>query len=628
MKNYYLLLTSVLLFFAACGASDKSSGPDSGRVTSVLVPLEIEAGAGDEVTLTGKGFLPTDYIYLRGTYGEHTSQVIRTTADNATFAMPPGVRSGNYTLIVVRDDKEQVLGSVMIRIVVVLDIPDREGTNIKGKVYCDGAGVEGVVVSDGYRTTLTDSQGIYYLDSGKEHGYVFISLPGGYETTRIGAQPQFWQSLDKPVAQTEEKNFELLEVDNTDHTLLVMGDIHLANRTDDRRQFASFLQEAQQQADIHLSQGRRLYGLTLGDMTWELYWHTNNYSLPHFAAEIDDMPMAVFMTMGNHDHDMNFAGDWDTAIKYKQTLGPNYYSFNIGDIHYIVLDNIECTNDGTSDGRDYNNRIDPVQLEWLKDDLAHVDKQTPIVVAAHIPLHNESGTMQMRNGNDLLACFAGYPRVHFLTAHTHNNYNVEKPGVYEHNVGAVCATWWWTGRLVGNQVCKDGTPGGYMLWKADGTDVEWLYKGIGRSENYQFRTYDRNRIQITGTKYLPNATELSRTTFERSYAGDYVAPHTDNQVLINIWNWDSEWTLDVRENGRPLTAAKVSGRKDPLHIISYNAPRWNTNNTPTFPTGNCTHMFAVQASAPDSQLEITVTDRFGNTYRETMQRPKTINLNN
>ncbi len=483
MKNYYYLLIVLFLLATSCGGKGTPDAPDGGRITSVLIPAEIEAHIGSEVTIAGKGFRADDLIRLAGSAGEFSVPVESVTGSGAVFLVPDGMRSGNYSIGILRNGKEQRLGSTVLRIVVSLDIPDKAGMNIKGKVYCDGAGIGGVVVSDGYQVTQTDGQGIYYLASEKRHGYVFISIPGGYETSRIGAQPQFWQALRLPAGQNEEANFELIGVDNRNHTMLVMGDIHLANRTDDRRQFAAFLDEAQALGDRHLTDGHRIYGLTLGDMTWELYWQSNNYGLPQFVNEIKDMPMAVFMTIGNHDHDMYTTGDWDTATKYKQILGPSYYSFNIGEVHYIVLDNIECTNDGTDGGRDYNNRVVADQLEWLRRDLAHVDRQTPVVVASHIPLHNTSGTMQALGGRDLLACFDGYPRVHFLTAHTHNNYNVDKPEVFEHNVGAVCATWWWTGRLSGNQVCKDGTPGGYLLWTVDGKDIEWKYKAIGRVED-------------------------------------------------------------------------------------------------------------------------------------------------
>lgn len=63
---------------------------------------------------------------------------------------------------------------------------------------------------------------------------------------------------------------------------------------------------------------------------------------------------------------------------------------------------------------------------------------------------------------------------------------------------------------------------------------------------------------------------------------------------------------------------------DPLHIISYEAKRLNAGATPTssFITTKSAHMFKVTASSPDSTLEISVTDRFGNVYPETMIRPK------
>jgi hypothetical protein len=39
------------------------------------------------------------------------------------------------------------------------------------------------------------------------------------------------------------------------------------------------------------------------------------------------------------------------------------------------------------------------------------------------------------------------------------------------------------------------------------------------------------------------------------------------------------------------------------------------------------HMFLVKASAPDTTLEISVTDSFGRTYTEKMVRPKAFTKN-
>ena len=76
-------------------------------------------------------------------------------------------------------------------------------------------------------------------------------------------------------------------------------------------------------------------------------------------------------------------------------------------------------------------------------------------------------------------------------------------------------------------------------------------------------------------------------------------------------------------SGTPLTVTRVTAL-DPLHIISYEAKRLNAGATPTssFVTGNTSHMFKVTASGPATTLVITVTDRFGIVYTETMTRPK------
>lgn len=81
----------------------------------------------------------------------------------------------------------------------------------------------------------------------------------------------------------------------------------------------------------------------------------------------------------------------------------------------------------------------------------------------------------------------------------------------------------------------------------------------------------------------------------------------------------------VRENGKTLDVGQVKTMY-PLHLISYNATRSNKNAGLTFGTSETRHMFRVQASAANTTLDIKVTDRFGNVYKETMTRPKAFNL--
>ena len=324
---------------------------------------------------------------------------------------------------------------------------------------------------------------------------------------------------------------------------------------------------------------------------------------------------------------MAYAGDFETVVKYKKFLAPTYYSFNIGKIHYVVLDDIECSNTGAGDGasRNYADNIVNEQIEWLKKDLSYVSTSTPLVVTSHAPFYNDSGNGSLNNLSVLESILSKYDDVHIFTGHTHKMYNVDKlssKNIFEHNAGAVCATWWWTGNFTsGIHVAQDGAPGGYSIVDIAGEEFKWQFKGTGKDINHQFRTYDRNQIALTADKFVPSGkSDADKKKFEDA-AGDWVKTNKENYVYINVWNYDPEWTVEVTEDGKSLSVEKVTV-KDPLHLIAYNG------KTPGggFGTSNTKHMFRVKASSANSTLDIKVTDRFGNVYSESMKRPKAFSL--
>lgn len=179
----------------------------------------------------------------------------------------------------------------------------------------------------------------------------------------------------------------------------------------------------------------------------------------------------------------------------------------------------------------------------------------------------------------------------------------------------------------GIHIGTDGSEGGYAIFNISGADFKWQYKPLKHDVNYQFRTYDRNEIQITAEKYIPNALEANKTKFEE-YAKDWTNHSNANEVYINIWNYDPSWKIEVTENGKSLTATKVS-ISDPLHLIAYTAPAINNKDSevnPSFATSSNSHTWKVTASSATSTLDIKVTDRFGNVYSEKMERPKAFTI--
>ena len=637
----------LILFFLSAHSCDKETAAPSETQQSgqETVSNQLFKGEIPEVwdiqqniasSLPVEGYSTGDQLLLQSSSGG--KEIISLPIIDGQVTFPDDLATYNYRISILRGDVSYALGHTTFNYVLRADIPNLEGKNIKGVVHVDGKGIPDVLVSDGYEVALTDAEGVYYLKSTKKTGYVFVSIPGNHEMVESdGNLPLFYQNVQSNPGIIDTRDFALREVSNEEHVLLSLADMHLANRNNDLSQFQNgFMQDVNAQIAKLRGQGKRVYALTLGDQTWETYWYSNSFMLPDYVKEIAKLNAPVFNTVGNHDNDPYFANDWLAENMYRRILGPTYYSFNLGKIHYIVLDNVEYINNGGAYGvvgdRSYNAKISEDQLVWLAKDLEQLPASTPIVLATHIPLHQAPSAdknmpnFRTSNAQQLIGLLDRFDQVHVLTGHTHVNYRVpRKERLMEHNLAAICATWWWTGRpgYSDNHIAPDGSPGGYGIWKMQGKDICWQYKSISYDSDYQFRSYDLNTVHITAEKYAPKANAAHKALVPQ-YAFDFARANTNNEVLINVWGYDPNWSISVTENGRQLPVSQVSSR-DPLHIISYGMKRLDVNAIPTFDAANTSHMFKVMTSSPTSTLYIEVTDRFGNVYTENMQRPKAFN---
>ena len=99
-----------------------------------------------------------------------------------------------------------------------------------------------------------------------------------------------------------------------------------------------------------------------------------------------------------------------------------------------------------------------------------------------------------------------------------------------------------------------------------------------------------------------------------------------NTILVNVWDFDENWSISITENGKELSVSKDYAY-DPAHIMALSAPRCKASTSPNFLTAQWPHFFKAQASSASSTVVVTVTDRNGKKYTETMARPKVFNLN-
>lgn len=648
MKNVlkYLLLALIAVSqLFACGGSDDEKAPADNFDVQFTVPGSVDVTEGGECTFAVSGGgrkspLTTDTFILESDAGiSYVCPIVNTTSDSFTVRLADGCETGYYKVFVKRDARKKSFGRIYINIVEDIDFKPDAGTTVYGIVSSAGVGVENVVVSDGAEVTVTNEKGIYQLKSAKKWGYVFISVPSGYEVPSVGVLPQFHRALKNSADVVERADFKLEKVDGQDsYKIFMLGDMHLANRTGDLGQFAQFTSDLTDYMTRH--KGEKMYALTLGDMTWDLYWYSNSYYFPQYLNTINSQikNLQIFHTMGNHDNDFQTRSDYDAAVKYVDQICPTYYSFNIGKVHYVVMDDIDCSSYDGTESRNYVKSLSAEQLDWLAKDLSHVAKTTPVVVAMHAQVFypTTSGFKidhDQVNTQRLFDILDGYT-VRFVTGHTHKLFNVtpDAPIVdghnfREYNSGSVCASWWWSGNLTpGIHIGTDGTPGGYGIWDVTGTDFQCLYKSTGWPEEYQFRSYDLNNVHFSmaDVPLMPSDISASVKNAYMQYVNAY-PQNNDNEVLINIWNWNSDWTLSVVDEKRKTLPYTEVWAYDPLHIAALSVKRFNNaklTQTPSFITDKFTHFFKVKADDADTDLVITVKDEFGNEWTENMQRPK------
>ena len=511
--------------------------------------------------------------------------------------------------------------------------------NVSGTVTCDGQGVAGVAVSDGYEIVVTDANGYYAMSSSKLNGYVFYTLPGGYEPLLAdGFNPQFWAPLDsRDITVDETHDFTLRRVDNDKHTVIFAADTHLARRNSDRAYFKKGL-IACLNDEVERAGDSPIYSVILGDLTWDVFWTQNDYNLVDFMEDMKHFkyPMTLWSVIGNHDHDPSIpAGantDFTAADPWRRFVCPNYYSFNLGKVHYVVLDDIyylnidygdETYSEGVVGSRNYRGNITNDQMQWLRKDLAMVDYSTPVVVCLHIPAwsinSNFSYSPRLDNTGTLCSLLNKYKEAHIVSGHNHCNYTARPTGyshVTEHNIAATCGSLWQSAIFTGRHICHDGSPAGYMRWTITGDNLQWYFKPIHEGDR-QMRLYDMNTVR---DYYLNNATM-------RNILRDYPSRVNygtigDNMVMVNVFSYAPGWQVTICEGDNLLPCERVY-TEDPFHTLAYDVACYSIygNYSTYYTTDLNTHMFMAQASTDTLPIVVRVVDTFGNIYLRSISRP-------
>lgn len=500
----------------------------------------------------------------------------------------------------------------------------------------DGKALEGVVVSDGLNCVKTDKEGRYYLPADLSKAeYVMVSTPSGYSAPVEDGHACFWKWLKDSSKESNGKysvDFTLNKISNPNrYSVFIFADPQPRGRTAGYDKIAYHSLDCCDDMYLDMKEyaatrkSYPVYGIGLGDIV-----HRDLSLLPQYRNGMAATGITTYNVIGNHDQgNKTNLSDPEASRPYEEIMGPTNYSFNLGNMHYLMLDNMmvqankpadECATGLTDD-----------IWKWVQNDLKHVPLGTPLMVCAHSPMmRTESGSN--RSGShlgELRNLLSKYKKAYVWAGHTHTSFNYvdkDNPVIETHTVSRVTGAL-WTNEYLG----ANGTPRGYIVFDYDNGDVSWKFKPL----YYQKGSYVGNYTGGDQFDYVwrdwdyVNGRAIMKSTgkpLDDSYQMQVFPPKTygDDYLYVNIFLWDELWNTPRFTMDGTTSVMKRVTEKDFCYsysdwfITDFYSSRSVSSTDFTPNKNNNSSMFRVHVDSESGSGTVTVKDRFGNEHKSTI----------
>lgn len=397
-----------------------------------------------------------------------------------------------------------------------------------------GKGISGVAISDGYTCTVTNEAGEYYFDADSLARTVSMTVPARYEIPLDSeGKPCFFRYIG-----SGDFNFVLQprKTVSNKFTLIALADAHLVNDNSFRRIREESIPDIQKTIRRH-SRQNPVIGIGLGDQLSDVMDVVRDAKECFTSFKVKGRTMPFFYCIGNHDHD-NAGGKSEYAVTnhFVRNFGPTDYSFDMGMVHFVVMDDIQYT--GTQrDGVkiSYTNGLNDNQLEWLRQDLSLVaDKEKKAVVfCIHSPMFG-----RFTHKDEIRQLLGEFREAHVLSGHEHNINNVRYGNIWEHNIQSLGGAWWFS------NLAPNGSPLGYVVMTFDGGSLSSEYnKATTEKENFQMRVYSGSDSYDHNTPYSMLRGEAKR---DRVYSWP---EELKGYFLVRVWDGMPDWEVKFVQNG-------------------------------------------------------------------------------
>lgn len=374
----------------------------------------------------------------------------------AFLCMLPAVAQDTLPLVLPETPKPNygapVPSAITGRVTAVTD----EGTN---------TGVAKVSVTDGYSVVKTDEAGAYTLTPNPNAVFVYITRPSGYDVKSPWYRPL-----------SSEVNFTLEEATESEaeYTFINVSDTHTSNDPVSTAGLSAFVREVNGLTPpprFVINSGDLInLSKTLSDRpeTGDAFFRNyvgimNNLTMPHYHVAGDH-------TDSSYRLDEFPRGDHRSGKpQYWEFLGPNFFSFEYGQIHFMSIDSSYHLGKRQLHGREYPTlEIQPMHTAWMKEDMTKRSEGTHVVTASETDLVEQCpGFLEMAATYDVRFQMTG--DIHVVSEKHHE--------VPYRTAGALAGCWW---NPKCNQLCPDLRPQGYLIYHVTGDKMEAFYKGLGQ----------------------------------------------------------------------------------------------------------------------------------------------------
>jgi DNA/RNA endonuclease YhcR with UshA esterase domain len=231
----------------------------------------------------------------------------------------------------------------------------------------------------------------------------------------------------------------------------------------------------------------------------------------------------IYHAVGNHDvvgvndkkADINESGYGKGLFLETFGLNSTYYSFDLNDYHFVVLD---PNNIDPEDNKGLIYDVNDEQLSWLSSDLSNITGS--VIVFLHEPTYN---LVNMEELHDVLKTADAKM---IFSGHRHEDEVLDSYGIPEAVGGAISASW-WQGPI------KDGSSEGYRVVAITDSRIDTFYKVVGTDK--QINLAEPLDPIVNGKVDLRALIWSNSTVTGASYRIDQGDYHSMDLVPEGVW---------------------------------------------------------------------------------------------